>query len=230
MNTPLPPGQFELDKFPRFGLGKFARRFPANPSTIDFEVRGDVATPLRIREQVADLPRIELRSDFHCVTTWSVRNRRWTGVSFSDFYHCIVLPSACPQAGAELVVFRGQDGYASSLPLADLLNPGVMLANGLDGESLGLEHGAPLRLIAPAHYGYKNVKHIAAIEFWRDRRAYRFPSPYPAFMDHPRARVAFEERGKGVPGWLLRWVYRLLVGPTIRNFRKALRQHRESQG
>ncbi len=97
----------------------------------------------------------------------------------------------------------------------------VLLADRLDGASLGLDHGAPLRLVAPAHYGYKNVKHIAAIEFWRDRRNYRFPLPYPTLMDHPRGRVAFEERGIGVPGWLLRCLYRLIVPFTVWNMRRA---------
>ena len=42
-------------------------------------------------------------------------------------------------------------------------------------------------------------------------------------MDHPRARVAHEERGRGVPGWLLRHLYyRPPVGPTIRTFQAAL--------
>jgi hypothetical protein len=45
-------------------------------------------------------------------------------------------------------------------------------------------------------------------------------------MDHPRARVALEERGKGLPGWMFRVLYRPLVGPTVRNFRKAVEQYR----
>jgi hypothetical protein len=44
-------------------------------------------------------------------------------------------------------------------------------------------------------------------------------------MDHPRARVAFEERGRGLPGWVLR-LYRLIIPLTIVNFRMALRRHR----
>jgi hypothetical protein len=44
--------------------------------------------------------------------------------------------------------------------------------------------------VAPAHYGYKNVKHLRSIEFWRDARAYRLAGP--RFLDHPSARVALE--------------------------------------
>jgi DMSO/TMAO reductase YedYZ molybdopterin-dependent catalytic subunit len=228
MNHPssLPPGQVERQEFPRFGLGKFARRFPVDAHTIRLKVAGDVERNLTVGPEVSALARIEQVSDFHCVTTWSVRAVRWSGFRFREFYETVVLPQARPQAGAELVVFRGQDGYNSCLLLEDLLADDVLLADRLNGSELGLEHGAPLRLVAPAHYGYKNVKHIAAIEFWRDRRNYRFPFPYPALMDHPRARVALEERGRWMPGWVFRYLYRPLIGPTVRNFRRALEWYR----
>lgn len=210
---------------PRFGLGRFARRFPADPSRLQLEIGGDVEAVVRVDAQMlASLDRIEQRADFHCVTTWSVQGVRWSGVRFADFHAQVVQARARPAADARLVVFHGEDGYRSSLPLDDLLAPDVMLADGLDGESLGVAHGAPLRLVAPAHYGYKNVKHLRRIEFWRDARHYRFPFPYPAFMDHPRARVAFEERGRGIPGWVLR-LYRLIIPLTILNFRAALRRY-----
>ena len=96
----------------------------------------------------------------------------------------------------------------------------VLLADRLNGLPLTLEHGAPIRLIAPAHYGYKNVKHLSRIEFHRNDRTYR-PAAY-RFMDHPRARVSFEERGRGIPGPVLRYLYRPFVRPTISRFRKAI--------
>ncbi|TDU31862.1 DMSO/TMAO reductase YedYZ molybdopterin-dependent catalytic subunit [Panacagrimonas perspica] len=222
----LPPGQIERQQFPRFGLGKFARRFPADPDRLMLGIRGDVGREMRIGNEFQSLPRIEQQSDFHCVTTWSVRGVRWGGVRFLDFYEQIALPLAKPLPGAELVVLRGEDGYCSCLPLEDLLHPDVILADRLDDQPLDVAHGAPLRLVAPAHYGYKNVKHLVSIEFWKDRRRYRFPFPYPAFMDHPRARVAFEERGRFFPSWMLRHLYRLLIPFSVWNFERALARYR----
>jgi hypothetical protein len=49
-------------------------------------------------------------------------------------------------------------------------------------------------------------------------------------MDHPRARVAFEERGNGMPSWLLRLIYRLLIPSTIRRFRRAIELRRTAGG
>jgi DMSO/TMAO reductase YedYZ molybdopterin-dependent catalytic subunit len=218
--TILPPGQFEIDQFPRFGLERFARRTPTDPLRIKLAILGDVEWSITVEDELGDLPRVDQTSDLHCVTTWTRRSLTWSGVRFADFYERIVVPRARPRVDATFVILRGQDGYAPSLPLSDLLAPDVLLADRLQGRPLSIEHGAPLRLVAPAHYGYKNAKHLCAVEFWRDRRAYRSATYW--FMDHPRARVAFEERGRIVPGWVLRYLYRPVIPRTIRQFRRAL--------
>lgn len=225
-DSPLPPGQRAVDAFPRFGLTPFAVRFPAVLDTIHLRIGGDVETPVDAGGELGRLARVEQRSDFHCVTTWTCRGLRWSGVRFSDFYHHVVVPVAGAAPDARFVVMRGQDGARTSLPLDDLLAPDVLLADRLDGEPLPVAHGAPLRLVAPAHYGYKSVKHLDRIEFWRSGANYR---PFGLrFMVHPRARVALEERGQWVPGWLLRHLYRPLVRPTAARFDRAMRQYAES--
>lgn len=224
---PLPPGQFEYPSFDRFGLGLFARRFPHSPAKKTFRVGGDVLHEAIVGSELNALERVEQTSDFHCVTTWSYLGLRWGGVRFGDFYREVALRCAQPLDGADFVVFRGQDGYAVSMQLRDLLGGDVLLADELDGKPLGIAHGAPWRLVAPAHYGYKNAKHISAIEFWKDRRNYRFPFPYPDLMDHPRGRVAFEERARYLPNWLVRVLYRLLAPGARRKMRVALVQRGE---
>ena len=187
MPAPLPPGQRETPNFPRFGLLPFATRFPSQTGRINLHVSfpdsgatanvpGPAPEPTPslssdVGAHLAQLPRIEQTSDFHCVTTWTRRGLRWGGVRFSDFYQQIIAPlcqpgaanasagaprAHSPAAGASFVVLRAQDGARTSLPLEDLLSPDVLLADHLDGQPLSIEHGAPLRLIAPAHYGYKS--------------------------------------------------------------------------
>jgi DMSO/TMAO reductase YedYZ molybdopterin-dependent catalytic subunit len=219
----LPPGQHEIGAFPRFGLYRFATRFPQETSRIQLRISGDVVVSCTIAGELASLPRVQRTSDFHCVTTWTRRSLRWSGFRFADFFQRIAVPLAQPEHDSTVVILRGQDGYATALPLEDLLADSVLLADTLDDQPLSLAHGAPLRLVAPDHYGYKSVKHLAAVEFWRDARHYRAAAF--RFMDHPRARVASEERGRGLPGPVLRWLYRPLVGPTIRHFQRALDRH-----
>lgn len=220
---PLPPGQYATDDFPRFGLTRFARRIPRQTTRVTLHVRGDVEQSVVLDDELAVLPRVEQTSDFHCVTTWTRRSLKWAGIRFADLYQHVVIPRVRPRAGAEFVILRCRDGFAPSLPLTDLLAADVLVADMLDGKPLSIDHGAPLRLVAPAHYGYKNAKHLSAVEFWCDRRAYRRASFW--FMDHPRARVALEERGRGIPGWLLRYLYRPLIGPTVRQFQRASAIH-----
>jgi DMSO/TMAO reductase YedYZ molybdopterin-dependent catalytic subunit len=220
---PLPRGQRLRDDFPRFGLTPFARRFPRQPTRTAIDIAGDALEPATLDAPLDGLERVEQTSDFHCVTTWSCRALRWSGVRFADFYALRLAGRARPGANAVTVVMRAQDGYRTTLPLADLLARDVLLADTLDGCPLSIEHGAPLRIVAPAHYGYKSVKHLARLELWQGAPTVRPPAF--AFMDHPRARVAFEERGRGVPGWLLRYVYRPLVRRTAATFERAMHAH-----
>ena len=219
----LPKGQRAIDDFPRFGLQQFQYRFPDQIERVAFEVGGDVEKPLLVEERFLQLPRTKQVSDLHCVTTWSKCGLEWSGVRFRDFYAQLVVPEVRPEADARLVVVRGQDGNCASLPLEDLLADDVLLADTLDGQPLSIAHGAPVRLVAPGHYGYKNIKHLRAIEFWRDARHYRYPAP--SFLDHPRARVAHEERAVGLPNWIVRPLYRLVVPSTRWVSRIFLERH-----
>jgi DMSO/TMAO reductase YedYZ molybdopterin-dependent catalytic subunit len=223
----LPPGQREIEIFPRFGLTPFAVRFPKVLGTAQIQIAGDVRTPVAVGIEHERVPRVEQRSDFHCVTTWTRRGLQWGGIRFADFYQQVVVPLAGPSADATFVVLRGQDGARTSLPLEDLLAPDVLLADRLEGQPLSIAHGAPLRLVAPGHYAYKSVKHLDRIELRRSDAGYK-PVGF-RFMVHPRARVAHEERGQWVPGWLLRYLYRPLIHPTVSRFERALEKHLESQ-
>ncbi len=222
----LPPGQRWRPDFPRFGLPWRVGRVPSIPVDPHVALLGDVRSQATIAvAELAALERVTMVSDFHCVTRWSCRSLRWGGWRFKDFYARLLVPLTDPAADARVVLFRGLDGYSVCLPLEDALSDSVLLADELDGLPLSVAHGAPLRVVAPDHYGFKNIKHVEAIELWRDRRAYR-PSGLPG-MDHPRGRVAHEERGL-LPAWLLRVLYPPFVRLTIRRAERALTRARRS--
>jgi DMSO/TMAO reductase YedYZ molybdopterin-dependent catalytic subunit len=211
----LPPGQTAIDEFPRFGTHIRVR--PIVPRRYVVRVGGDVATRCEIQlAELADLPRVEQVSDFHCVATWSRLGLRWSGMRFVDVYERLIVPRARPRATAQYVTFRGFDGgFFCMLPIEDALRPNVLLADRLDGEPLTLAHGAPLRVVAPDHYGYKSCKHLAAIDFGRDSIR------GVGLIQHPRGRVAAEERGRVLPGALYRALNgRVLLRPLLRRFRR----------
>jgi len=217
----LPPGQKESDVFPRFGLPQYANRFPKEVDKIRFSIGGDLEE-FEISEELLSLPRTSQTSDFHCVTTWSKLNLNWSGYKFNDFYTTLILPKVSHKI--TFVVLKAQDGYKTSLPLIDLMQQNVLIADQLDNQPLTIEHGTPIRIIAPDHYGYKNLKHIKAIEFYAEKQIVK--QGFLSFMDHPRARVAHEERASKGPGIIFRWLYQFGIKSTIRDFEKATADYR----
>jgi DMSO/TMAO reductase YedYZ molybdopterin-dependent catalytic subunit len=127
------------------------------------------------------------------------------------------VPNARPINEPLRVILRCQDGYRTALPLTDLLAVDVLLADRLNDQPLTVEHGAPIRLVAPAHYGYKSAKHLQRIELCAEHLRYR-PLLH-RLLDHPRARVAFEERGQFLPGWLSRYLFRPFIELIIRKLK-----------
>lgn len=207
--TPLPPGQHAIDTLPRWGLPRFLRARFALPSHATLRIDGDVAVACTL--DLGTLPRRDLVGDLHCVTTWSHRGLRWSGWALRDVWSRLVVPQAKPMPDADVVLVRCLDGYSASLPLADALAADVLLADRLDDAPLSRARGAPLRLVAPAHYGYKQAKHVVALEVHRTMPT---DATAPWFI-HPRARVAHEERGRMLPGVTYRALYRATL-PLMR--------------
>lgn len=171
--------------------------------------RPTVGEELRItHDELRSSPLVESRtSDFHCVTTWTARRQRWTGVALAVWWRECGAPSLA-EAG-DFAVVRGYDGHQAVFRTDDLFADDVMLAWELDHATLDARHGFPLRLVSPSQYGYKNVKHVESIEL-RDEQ----PASLLGAKEHLRARVAREERHSRLPGRLVRWPYRLLVPVT----------------
>jgi len=57
------------------------------------------------------------------------------------------------------------DIYTESLPISIAREPRTMFAYGIEGSTIPLTHGFPLRLVVPRMYGYKNAKWVKEIIF-----------------------------------------------------------------
>jgi DMSO/TMAO reductase YedYZ molybdopterin-dependent catalytic subunit len=111
-------------------------------------------------DELVALPKSEQVSNFHCVTGWEVRNVRWGGVRLSELLR---RASPWPQAHA-LHFVSSEKPYDDFLEMSQATLPDVMLAYEMNGEPLRREHGAPVRLVIPEMYGYKNVKWVERID------------------------------------------------------------------
>ena len=79
-----------------------------------------------------------------------IGNARWLGWPVRE-----LLALAGPKDGADMVLSRSTDGWTAGTPLEVLTdNRDALLAVGMNGEPLPLEHGFPARLIVPGLYGY----------------------------------------------------------------------------
>jgi len=204
----LPPGQAAIDFFPRFGVPAYADRWPTIPQRPVLAIGGLVETSIELPLSALDsLPRREVVADFHCVTTWTRQGLRWGGYRLADVLESLILPKARPAPAARYLFFISLDGYRSCIDRRDI-DGEALLADRLDGAPLPFEHGAPLRLVVPALYGYKSAKHVCGLEFLAD---YRRGWAERQTFAHPRGRVAHEERGRYFPGWVYRRLYRAFI-------------------
>jgi DMSO/TMAO reductase YedYZ molybdopterin-dependent catalytic subunit len=153
----LPPGQVLTEKWPVLQYGSVPR---VDLATWDFKVFGLVERPSRwSHSEFQTLPRVRVRSDIHCVTRWSRYDNTWEGVALGE-----VLRPAGPKPEARFAILHAEQNFTTNLPLAELLQDDVLLADTHDGEALTPEHGWPLRLVVPRRYFWKSAKWIRSIE------------------------------------------------------------------
>jgi DMSO/TMAO reductase YedYZ molybdopterin-dependent catalytic subunit len=133
-----------------------------DPATYTLRISGLVERPVTLAWRDFDaLPPVTQVSDFHCVTGWTVSHVTWQGVRPRTLVDLVR-----PLASARYVTFVSMEKpYVDQLSLNQFLLPEVLLASRQDGAALRREHGAPLRLVIPEMYGYKNVKWVSEIRF-----------------------------------------------------------------
>jgi DMSO/TMAO reductase YedYZ molybdopterin-dependent catalytic subunit len=154
----LPPGQTATLKWPVLHYGSVPR---FDPATWNLRAWGLVEQPSRWSwDEFSALPRIQITSDFHCVTHWSRFDNAWEGVAIRE-----VLRRVKPHTNATHVLVHGEQGFTANIPLTDLDRDNVLLATHHGGQPLTPEHGYPLRLIVPHLYAWKSVKWIRELEF-----------------------------------------------------------------
>jgi len=159
----IPPGQVVTSKFPVLHVGPIPT---FDPQRWDFRIFGLVEEEVVFSyQEFMNLPKVEIISDFHCVTRWSRLNNLWEGVTFQE-----VLKHIRPKPEARYVMVHSDGGYSANLPLQALLDDDVLFAYRHDGRDLTPEHGWPLRLVVPKRYAWKCAKWVRGLEFREEDR------------------------------------------------------------
>jgi hypothetical protein len=83
----------------------------------------------------------------------------WTGARLRD-----VLKELGLRPEANELFIESADGFFESVAKEDLTDPRTLLVYGMNGETLPVKHGFPLRIYIPDRYGMKQPKWIRRIE------------------------------------------------------------------
>ncbi|MGN6123823.1 MAG: molybdopterin-dependent oxidoreductase [Sphingomonas oligoaromativorans] len=127
-------------------------------------VDGLVANPMSLSlAQIRGLPRRTQITRHDCVEGWSAIGQ-WTGLPLG-----MLLKQANLRRDARYIVFHcadtfGDHPYYESIDLIDAFHPQTILAWGMNGQTLSVGHGAPLRLRVERQLGYKQAKYVMRVE------------------------------------------------------------------
>jgi DMSO/TMAO reductase YedYZ molybdopterin-dependent catalytic subunit len=133
-------------------------------ATWKLDITGNVERPYSISyEELLDLDAIEQVRTLECISNpiggELISTAVWTGVRMKD-----LLTRASPKANSYDVELTSVDGYNDSFPIAKAMEPDTFLAYLMNGRTLPVEHGYPVRVLVPDIYGMKNVKWLREIE------------------------------------------------------------------
>jgi len=147
-----------------------------------------------------------------CVEAWSMVIP-WDGYSLSELIKfCDPLPSAKYVEFTTLLDRKQMPDlpggfswpYTEGLRMDEAMNPLALLTFGCYGQPLPNQNGAPIRVVMPWKYGFKNCKSIVKISFkakqpptlWNEMapNEYGFYSNVNPHVDHPRWSQAHERR------------------------------------
>jgi DMSO/TMAO reductase YedYZ molybdopterin-dependent catalytic subunit len=157
------------------------------------------------------MPLVERRITIACVSNEVggrlAGNATWLGVRLSDLLSAVAISS-----GADAVKSTSVDGMTIGTPLEALTDDrDALLALGMNGEPLPLEHGFPVRMVVPGLYGYVSAtKWLVDLEltrfddfsaYWTDR-GFDAKAPIKTFsrIDVPKSFASLDAGKNAVAG------------------------------
>jgi DMSO/TMAO reductase YedYZ molybdopterin-dependent catalytic subunit len=168
----MPPGQSLTRRFPVLHYG----RVPTyDLAAWDFRVWGEVEKELHLSwEEINQLPKTKITMDLHCVTTWSMFDTEWEGISVRTL---LDLGLVKPLSQAKFVMQHAEYGFTTNTPIEIALADNFLMATHYNGQPLTPDHGYPLRGVVGAIKGrddlkvpylWKGAKWLRGLEFMQE--------------------------------------------------------------
>ncbi|MGA7933733.1 MAG: molybdopterin-dependent oxidoreductase, partial [Kovacikia sp.] len=150
-------------------IGEFYVQSYALPPEVDvnhwqLDITGAVKKPLKLRFQdITKAPQENFYLTMECIGNPAggdqIGNAQWTGTRLLPF-----LEKAGVSPDASEFVMHGADYYETTLPVAELMRPDVQLVYQMNRAPLTKQHGYPVRIIVPGHFGQKQPKWLVKLE------------------------------------------------------------------
>ncbi|MEP7201781.1 MAG: sulfite oxidase [Ilumatobacteraceae bacterium] len=175
--SPVTPFITPADEFYRIDTALSFPRISLSKWRVD--IGGMVDTPLSFTyADLLALPQVERIVTLACVSN-EVGGDLIGNASFQGVMLAGLLKQAGVQAGAQQVYSTSLDGWTCGFPVEVALDGrDAMIAVGMNGEPLPLEHGFPARLVVPGLYGYVSAtKWLSKIDLttWDAEAGYWVP-------------------------------------------------------
>ena len=125
-------------------------------------VKSNGDTLLVTLDEIKKLPKTDVVFNFKCIEGWS-QITWWSGVRFVDFAEHYGLDK---EAQMKYVGMKTPDEeYFVGIDMPSVMQPQTILCYEMNGKTLPMDQGYPLRLIIPVKYGVKHIKRIGTIFF-----------------------------------------------------------------
>lgn len=169
---------------PEFPDSSITRPFPFNAYYTEAEApqvdgtayrleiagRVDDKTPWSL-DALHALPEVSQITRHVCVEGWSAIGS-WQGARLSDF-----LTRIGADTRAKYVWFKCAEGYTNTIDMASALHPQTQMSFKFDHKLLPRAYGFPMKIRIPTKLGFKNPKHVVAMEvtntdrggYWEDQ-------------------------------------------------------------
>jgi sulfoxide reductase catalytic subunit YedY len=211
VDTPLTDEKYAVsyNNFYEYGTSKSiareAQQLKIRPWTVKIDGMVEKPFDIAIDDLLKKMPLEERVYRFRCVEAWAMT------VPWSGFPLKALVDLARPLSSAKYIRMEtfGDSAmapglkqpwypwpYVEGLTLAEATNELAFIATGLYGKPIPRQNGAPLRLVVPWKYGFKNIKSIVRISFTEERpqtfwekmgpREYGFWANVNPDVAHPR--------------------------------------------
>ena len=144
-----------------------------DPAQWRLRIHGLVAHEVTLTwDELLALPLVEAAATLSCVSNDVggdlIGNAVWLGYPIRE-----LLAKAQPAADADMVLSTSVDGFTAGTPIEALTDDrNALLAIGMNGRPLPIEHGFPVRMVVPGLYGYVSAtKWVTDLEVTRFDRA-----------------------------------------------------------